>query len=157
MFDQENLMNGKTAGGGGERSEPQPAAERGAGRVEVLAKPVRRRFTADYKRRIVAEAERFHGKGESGALLRREGLYASQLAAWRKLYRDGGLQALSDDKRGRKRKERNPLEPELRKLQQENRRLQKKLMQADLLIDLQKKVAAIMAMSEEELQREDLS
>lgn len=157
MFDQESLMNGKTAGGGGERSESQPPAERGAGGIEVLAKPVRRRFTADYKRRIVAEAERCHGKGEIGSLLRREGLYASQLAAWRKLYRDGGLKALSDDKRGRKQKERNPLEPELRKLQQENRRLQKKLMQADLLIDLQKKVAAIMSMSEEELQREDLS
>ena len=133
--------------GEGERSEPQPAIA--APSVEVLQKPERRRFDAAYKRRIVEEAENCKGKGEIGALIRREGLYSSQLAKWRRQYRDAGQKGLADDKRGRKAKEKNPLEPELRKLEQENRRLQKKLRQAEIIIDIQKKVAAIMALSEE--------
>ena len=113
--------------------------------VEVPAKAVRRTFTAEYKRSVVEEADRSTEPGEIGALLRREGLYSSQLAKWRKLCWEGALKGLKDDKRGRRKKQKNPLEGRLRELERENRRLQKKLRQAEVIIDVQKKVAAIMA------------
>lgn len=140
-------MTQGTIAGEGERSEPQPAIR--APSVEVPLKPERRRFDAAYKRRIIEAAGNCKGKGEIGALIRREGLYSSQLAKWRRQYAAGGIKALADDKRGRKAKEKNPLEAQLRKLQQENRRLQKQLRQAEIIIDIQKKVAAIVALSEE--------
>jgi transposase-like protein len=151
MFEQENVMNGKAAGGVGERSEPQPPAERRFSNGEAPAKARRRQFTAAYKRRILAEVDRLKGdSGAIGALLRREGLYSSHVSNWRRQEREGGKQALASNKRGRKPKERNPLEPELRQLEKENRRLQKKLRQAELLIDLQKKVAAMLAEDDDE-------
>ena len=112
--------------------------------VEVPAKAVRRSFTARYKREIVEEAGRCRETGGIGALLRREGLYSSQLAKWRQLYRDGALKGLKDDKRGRRKKRKNPLEGRVRELERENRRLEKRLKQAEVIIDVQKKVAAIM-------------
>lgn len=136
------------AGGASERSELEPPA---AGRgVEVPAKPERRRFSAEYKRRIVEQAERLQGIGEIGSLLRREGLYSSHLSKWRQQYRDGALKGLRDDKRGRKRIERNPLEAQVRQLEQDKARLEKKLRKAEALIDLQKKVAAILAAAADE-------
>ncbi len=106
---------------------------------------MRRKHSADYKRRIVEEAERCIEPGEVGALLRREGLYSSQLHKWRQLYRDGALKELRDDKRGRKAKQVNPLDAKVKELERENRRLQKRLRQAEVIIDVQKKVAAIMS------------
>ena len=80
---------------------------------------------------------------EIGALLRREGLYSSALTQWRRQYQSGALQALKDDKRGRKRT-RDAREKELERLQRENERLNKKLRQAELIIEIQKKVAAML-------------
>jgi transposase-like protein len=108
--------------------------------TEVVAKAKRRRFSAAYKRRIVEEAARCE-KGEVAALLRREGLYSSHLSNWRKQYEAGGLEALSAKKRGRKRKD--PAVKELEKLRRENERLQAKLEQAELIIEVQKKVSAL--------------
>lgn len=110
---------------------------------EVSAKPTRRQFTATYKVGIVEEAQRCSGPGDIGALLRREGLYSSALTQWRRQCRSGALQALKDDKRGRKRT-RDARELELERLRREVERLSKKLHQAELIIDIQKKIAALL-------------
>jgi transposase-like protein len=111
---------------------------------EVRPKAQRRRFTAEYKRRILAEAEAC-GYGEIGALLRREGLYHSNLATWRK-ERDAGT--LIDKKRG---PQPNPEAAEMKRLQQENTRLKRKLEQAEAIIAAQKKLAVLL----EDLNREE--
>ena len=110
---------------------------------EVLAKSQRRRFTPAYKARIVEEAMACTGSGQIGALLRREGLYSSALTLWRRQYQSGALQGLKDDKRGRKRT-RDARDQELERLRREVERLNKKLGQAELIIDIQKKVAAML-------------
>jgi len=110
---------------------------------EVEARPKRRRFSAGYKARIVEEAEGCTESGAIGALLRREGLYSSQLSKWREQYRSGALAALRDDKRGRKRT-RNPLDDEVARLRKENARLSGRLEQAEAIIEIQKKVAAML-------------
>ena len=110
---------------------------------EVLAQPKRRQFTAAYKARIVEEAQRCTEQGQIGELMRREGLYSSALTQWRRQYQTGALQGLKDDKRGRKRT-RDARDQELGHLQRENERLSKKLSQAELIIDIQKKVAAML-------------
>lgn len=103
----------------------------------------RRRHCAAYKARIVEEAESATESGQIGALLRREGLYSSQLSKWREQYRSGALQALRDDKRGRK-AARNPLEDEVTRLRKEIARLSRRLEQAETIIDIQKKVSSML-------------
>jgi transposase len=120
-----------------------PAAAAPPPDPEVSAKPTRRQFTATYKVGIVEEAKRCSGPGDIGALLRREGLYSSALTQWRRQCQSGALQALKDDKRGRKRT-RDARELELERLRREVERLSKKLHQAELIIDIQKKVAALL-------------
>jgi transposase-like protein len=110
---------------------------------EVTAHPQRRRFTAKYKARIVEEAQKCTGSGQIGALLRREGLYSSALTQWRRQYQNGALQGLQDDKRGRQ-CTRDARDQELECLRRENDRLSKKLSQAELIIDIQKKIAALL-------------
>ena len=116
---------------------------------EVVDKPSRRRFAPSYKLRIVEEADRCTDAGEVGRLLRREGLYSSHLATWRKAARTGSLSALSK-KRGRKANERNPLEGKLHKLERENARLEQELRKAHLIIDVQGKVAGLLGLSLED-------
>lgn len=84
--------------------------------------------------------------GEVGALLRREGLYSSYLAKWRREYVRGGEAGLADDKRGRK-ATKNPLEPEVQKLRRELERTQKKLKQAEMIIEFQKNLCEILGIS----------
>ena len=105
--------------------------------TEVQPKPARRTFSAAYKRRIVAEADTCK-RGEIGALLRREGLYHSQLAAWRKATADG---TLGTKKRG---PVADPDRVEKRRLERENERLRRKLADAEAIIDAQKKLAALL-------------
>ena len=107
---------------------------------EVVPKAARRSFSAVYKLRIVEEADQCFEYGQTGALLRREGLYSSQLAKWRRLRDEGGLQALKQKKRGRKASQ-DAHEVEIAALRRENERLQKKLEQAELIIGAQKKLA----------------
>jgi transposase len=102
----------------------------------VSAKATRRRFTSDFKLQVLREADRC-GPGELGALLRRHGLYSSHLSVWRRERDLGGGERLSK-KRGRKPAERNPLSPRLAQMERENRRLQRKLKKAELIIDIQK-------------------
>jgi transposase len=108
---------------------------------EVVPKAVRRSFSAAYKLRIVEEADQCTERGQIGALLRREGLYSSQLATWRRLRDEGGLQALSPKTRGRKASQ-DAREVEIAALRRENERLHKQLQQAELIIGAQKKLAA---------------
>ena len=138
----------------GERSEPQrsgAAAKAVAGSrsisasdSEVVAKPKRRTFTAEYKQRILMEAEAAAAlPGGVGALLRRESLYSSLLAYWRRERADGILEALTPRKRGPK-STRNPMEEENQKLRRQNARLAEDLRKAHIIIDVQKKVAALL-------------
>jgi transposase-like protein len=103
---------------------------------EVQPKPERRRFTAEYKRRIVTEAEQCR-YGELGALLRREGLTYAQIGKWRSAYAEGTL----DKKRG---PVANPNRAEMRRLEAENARLKRQLERAELIIDAQKKLARLL-------------
>jgi transposase-like protein len=114
-----------------------------APKTEVEERPQRRKFTAAYKARILKEAEAA-SDGETAALLRREGLYASHLYKWRK---ERDLAALEPKKRGRKA---NPLLAENKKLQAKNARLEKQLEQANAIIELQKKIAKILGDTLEE-------
>ena len=114
---------------------------------EVLEKPVRRQFTAAYKLEMVEAAERCTELGQIGALLRREGLYSSQLSTWRNQRQHGQLQALADHKRGRKATMPHPVQKELEQLRRENQQLRHTLQQAELIIDIQKKASQLMGIS----------
>ena len=111
--------------------------------VEVMAKPTRRRYTAEYKLRVLREAEACKGRGEIGALLRREGLYSSHLTQWRKQRERGELEGLSR-KRGPSPKPRNPLADKVRVLERETARLKARAERAEGLVELQKKVSEIL-------------
>lgn len=115
---------------------------------EVPEKKPRRNFTAKYKLRILAEADACTQKGQLGALLRREGLYSSNLATWRRQRKKGLLKAMTPKKRGRKRKEKNPLTKKVAQLEKENRRLQQKLKKAELIIEAQKKMSEILGIAQ---------
>jgi transposase len=111
---------------------------------EVVAKPKRRTYTAEYKQRILEEAELTAAtRGGLGALLRREGLYSSLLTYWRRERANGILEALTPQKRGPK-SQRNPMEEEVQKLLRHNARLTEDLRKAHIIIDVQKKVAVLL-------------
>ncbi len=109
--------------------------------TEVVAKAKRKRFTAAEKLRILREVEACRGSGEIGALLRREGIYSSYLTTWRKQRELGELDGLVPHKRGPKP---NPEAIELAKLRREHERLQERMRRAELIIDVQKKVARML-------------
>jgi transposase-like protein len=110
---------------------------------EVVAQAKRRRYTAEYKQRILAEADQARDSGGIGALLRREGLYSSALVSWRRERAAGILQGLSSQRRGPKVK-RDAAAIEMQQLRSENLRLSEELRKADIVIDIQKKVAALL-------------
>ena len=106
---------------------------------QVVEKAKRRRFSASYKLKILEEVDR--NPGQSGAILRREGLYSSHLSAWRKQREDGALKALGK-KRGPKGK--SPEQVQLERLQRDKARLERELFKARAIIDAQKKLAEIL-------------
>jgi transposase-like protein len=110
---------------------------------EVVAQAKRRRYTAEYKERVLAEADQARDSGGVGALLRREGLYSSSLVTWRRERAAGILQGLSAQRRGPKVK-RDAAAVEMQQLRNENLRLSEELRKADIVIDIQKKVAALL-------------
>ena len=112
--------------------------------VEVLAKAARRRFTVEYKRRIVKEADSCTGPGEVGALLRREGLYSSHLAAWRAARDRGELAGSGSRKRGPIPKPVDARDKRIVELERENRRLAKRAERAEALVAVQKKVSELL-------------
>jgi transposase len=112
---------------------------------EVVPKAKRRQFAAEYKLRIVREADACTEPGQIGSLLRREGLYSSYLSKWRQQREEGQLQALSSKKRGRK--SQDPSVEELAELQRENGRLRARLEQAEIIIDVQKKLSKLLGLT----------
>ena len=120
---------------------------------EVSEKKARRKFTAKYKLRILDEAEKCTQPGQIGSLLRREGLYSSNLTTWRKQRDEGQLQGLRPKKRGRKAKPVNPLARRVAELERETQRLRKKLKKAELIIDVQKKISEILGIPQETNER----
>jgi transposase len=110
----------------------------------VAEKPVRRRFTAEYKIRVLREADRCTEPGQLGALLRREGLYSSHLSTWRQQRDAGTLAGLTPKRRGPKPNADAPLIAENQRLSRENQRLTAKLRQAETIIEVQKKLSEIL-------------
>ena len=115
----------------------EPAGRPVAPDPEVSARHTRRRFTTAYKLEILRKADACTGHGELGALLRKEGLYSSHLITWRQ-QRERGL---TPKKRGRKAV---PVDPAMKKLEQENRRLTTRLKKAEALLDFQKKLSSLL-------------
>ena len=112
--------------------------------TEVLAKATRRRFTSEYKRAILREAEGCKERGELGALLRREGLYSSHLASWRATQDKRDLAALEPKKRGPKPKARDERDRKLVEQERQIARLTARLQRAEAVISLQKKASEIL-------------
>ena len=121
---------------------------------EVHERPTRRRFSASYQARIVREADTCMKNGEIGALLRREGLYSSQLSEWRKKYRKGGQAALRETTRGRK-----PLqtskEKEVARLKLQVSLLEKRLQKAETIIAIQKKISDLLGIQQPAITSEE--
>jgi transposase-like protein len=111
--------------------------------TEVIPKASRRRFTAEYKRKVLAEADACEKTGDVGALLRREGLWSSHLSTWRAQRAAGELQGLTPRKRGRKAKPVNPLDDRVRELERENAKLRKRAERAEALVEVQKKLSEL--------------
>jgi transposase len=109
--------------------------------AEVVAKAKRRQHPAEYKLRILREVDECKGSGEVGAILRREGLYSSLVSKWREQRERGSLTGLSGHRRGPKA---DPQAVEIARLQRENKRLEEKLQRAELIIEVQKKVARLL-------------
>ena len=114
---------------------------------EVVPKAKRRQFSAQYKVRILEEADVCTEAGQVGALLRREGLYSSLLTTWRRQREQGLLEALSPKRRGRKGED--ELERELARLRRENEQLQARLEQAEAIIGVQKKLSQLLGLATE--------
>jgi len=145
---------------GGERSDPErrdpqiptagvlPLKENERPDPEVPAKARRRRFSAQYKKKILEKADACkNNPGAIGVLLRREGLYSSHLTTWRKQRENGELNGLAPKKRGRKAKPINPLTQKVRELEAENRKLKKQLDKAETIISFQKKLSEMLGIS----------
>ena len=113
----------------------------GAPDPEVTERAKRRRFTAEYKLRILREADACKGDGDLGALLRREGLYSSHLATWRRQRDAVAKVGLKARKRGPKAK---AVDPRVKQLERENARLKRRLEEAETIIDFQKKLSKLL-------------
>ena len=108
---------------------------------EVTERATRRRFTAEYKRRILREADACKGNGDLGLLLRREGLYSSHLSTWRRQRDAIARVGLAPKKRGRTAK---PVDPRVKQLRWENARLKRRLERAEAIIEIQKKASELL-------------
>ena len=114
---------------------------------EVLEKTARRRFTAEYKQRILTEADSCTEPGDIGKLLRREGLYSSHLSTWRARREQAVREGLSK-RRGRKVQDKNPLVVENARLQKDIKHIQERLTQAETIIEVQKKLSQLLGLNE---------
>lgn len=147
---------------GGERSETERCERARSGETpttavapsdpspdpEVIDRPARRVFGAEYKLKVLEEADSCRDvPGAIGSLLRREGLSSSNLRDWRQLRRDGLLKVLSSYTRGRKPVYQHPLAKKLAQVEREKRHLERRLKKAELLLDIQKKVSEALGIS----------
>ena len=147
--------NGAASRSSAEEPPPSPASANqvredapSAPPSEVVERPQRRQFTAEYKQRILREVEEALASGEQGAvgkLLRREGLFSSLVSSWRAARDRGELAGLTPKKRGRK-PSRNPLTAENERLQRHNAHLEKELEKARIVISVQKKLSRLLGL-----------
>ena len=114
---------------------------------ETLEKPERRNFTAKYKRDILVQADACREPGDIGALLRREGLYASHLSTWRRQREAGEIDGLTPKKRGKKPQPRDGCDQKIHSLEAEIAKLRSRAEKAELLVSLQKKVSEILGIA----------
>ena len=121
---------------------------------EVVPKAKRRRFSAEYKLRILEEVDACTEHGQIGAVLRREGLYSSHLSKWRTQRARGALQGLAPQKRGRKP---DVQAAEIARLRRENQRLQQRLEQAETIIEVQKKLSTLLGLTNDGTEQEEPS
>lgn len=144
MLDMNNNPLDKAVDGDSKRarraSEESPPPD-----PEVEVKTARRRFTTRYKLSILEQADRCQHPGEIGALLRREGLYSSHLSTWRRLRREGALQGLSPQQRGPKPNVAAAEQREIARLQKQVAKLEDELDKAHTIIDVQKKLSALLS------------
>lgn len=135
---------------------PPPGGNEPAGppNSEVLDKAVRRRFTAEYKLQVLRQAAACT-PGELGALLRREGLYSSHLTTWRRQRERGELAGLAPKQRGRKARQPDPAARRVAELERETGRLRRRLEQAEIIIEVQKKLAKLLGIPLSQPQSDD--
>ena len=141
---ERELSEGTASKIAGSRSGGAKAPTAGPADPEVPAQPRRRTYTAEYKLQILKQADMCKDPGQLGALLRREGLYHSNLITWRRQREEGTLKALSPKKRGRKAQPPNPLAARVAELERENRKLQRRLKKAETVIEIQKKTSELL-------------
>jgi len=110
---------------------------------EVVLKPHRRQYSAEYKQRILQEYDACTEPGGRGAVLRREGLYGSHIITWHRQWARGELAGLAGQKRGPKV---DPQAAEIARLQRDNGRLRERLQRAELIIDVQKNVSRLLGL-----------
>ena len=140
------LVERETSAGseGARRATGDPAGRDAAGvpDPEVSEQAKRRRFTAEYKLRIVREADACKGDGDVAALLRREGLYSSHLSSWRPLnVTRSRRKGWRREMRGRKAKAEDP---RVKELERENARLQRRLARVETMLEIQKKTSELL-------------
>jgi transposase len=111
---------------------------------EVPEKKARRQYTAKYKLKVLEEVDACNDSGQIGEVLRREGLYYSNIRTWRQQRQKGILHGLSPKRRGQKARERSPLAIRVAELERENKRLTEKLRKAEAIIEVQKKISEIL-------------
>lgn len=115
--------------------------------TEVIEKAKRRRFTAEYRQRILREAAACTKRGEIGALLRREGLYSSHLTIWRQDAEQAQQQALTPKKRGPKPKATDERDKRIAQLERDNAKLARRAERAEALVEVQKKVSLLLGIA----------
>jgi transposase-like protein len=113
----------------------------------VTSKAKRRRFTAEYKRKVLQAADACTESGQIGALLRREGLYSSHLVTWRHARERGELEGLTPKRRGPKAQQPNPLAKELAAERREVARLKAENAKLQIICDVQKKVSLLLGVT----------
>jgi transposase len=141
---KELKTNGSAVAGAEEGRKPTTVPAPAGASPEMSDRPRRRTFTAETKLRVLAEIDGVTDVGGIGAVLRREGLYSSVLSDWRRQRDSGALGALTPAKRGPKPAVLNPLAAELTQARRENARLGRRLEHAEAIIEIQKKVAALL-------------
>src|SRR5690242_11351657 len=144
MPNTDGPIDPKNAAGQSEACKPTTVPPPSAASPELSPRPQRRTFSAAVKLRILAETDRAADTGGISAILRREGLYSSTLADWRRQRDAGAFEALKPLKRGPKEAAVNPMAAELARANWENAHLKRRLAQAEAIIGIQKKVASLL-------------
>jgi transposase len=127
--------------------EPPATSPENRGSSEVVERARRRGFTAEYKYRILREATAATGRGELGALLRREGLYSSHLTTWRIQAGRGEMAALKPQQRGPKPAPVDARDKRIAELERDNARLGRRAERAEAIVELQKKVSVLLGIA----------